>query len=36
MMMDAAKTSEMTVNFYQNTQHNIPEDIIFILATFKT
>jgi hypothetical protein len=26
----------MTVNFYQNTQHNIPEDIIFILATFKT
>jgi hypothetical protein len=26
MMMEAESTSEMSVNFYQTTQHNIPED----------
>jgi hypothetical protein len=25
-MMEAASTSEMSVNFYQTTQRNIPED----------
>jgi hypothetical protein len=26
LMMDAASTSETSVNFYQTTQRNIPED----------
>jgi hypothetical protein len=26
LMMEAASTSETSVNFYQTTQHNIPED----------
>jgi hypothetical protein len=26
MMMEAARTSEMLVNFYQTTQHYNPED----------
>jgi hypothetical protein len=26
LMMEAASTSEMFVNFYQITRHNIPED----------
>jgi hypothetical protein len=26
LMMEAANTSEMTVNFYQTTRHNNPED----------
>jgi hypothetical protein len=30
-MMEVVSTSEMSVNFYENTQHNIPENI-FILA----
>jgi hypothetical protein len=25
LMMEAARTSKMLVNFYQTTQHNIPE-----------
>jgi hypothetical protein len=25
-MMEAASTSETSVNFYKTTQHNIPED----------
>jgi hypothetical protein len=27
LMMEAASTSEMPVNFYQTTRRNIPEDI---------
>jgi hypothetical protein len=26
LMMEAASTSETLANFYQTTQHNIPED----------
>jgi hypothetical protein len=26
LMMEAARTSEMSVNYYQTTQFNIPED----------
>jgi hypothetical protein len=26
LMMEAANTSETSVNFYQTTRHNIPED----------
>jgi hypothetical protein len=26
LMMEAASTSETSVNFYQNTRHNNPED----------
>jgi hypothetical protein len=29
LMMEAANTSEMSVNFYQTTRRNIPEDAIF-------
>jgi hypothetical protein len=29
VMMEAASISEMSVNFYQTTQHNIPEDSHF-------
>jgi hypothetical protein len=35
LMMEAASTSEMSVNFYQTTRRNIPE-IIFILAAVRT
>jgi hypothetical protein len=31
--MEAASTSEMLVNFYLNTQHNIPEDSLLIMLT---
>jgi hypothetical protein len=31
-MMEAASTSETSVNFYQNIWHNNPEDSLFILA----
>jgi hypothetical protein len=34
--MEAASSSEMLVNFYQTTRHNIPEDVIFILAAVRT
>jgi hypothetical protein len=34
LMMEAVSTSEMSVNFYQTSWHNIPED--FILATMRT
>jgi hypothetical protein len=27
LMMEKESTSEMLVNFYQTTKHNIPEDI---------
>jgi hypothetical protein len=27
LMMEAVNTSETSVNFYETTQHNIPEDI---------
>jgi hypothetical protein len=30
-MMDAASTSETSVNFYQTTRRNNPEDSIFII-----
>jgi hypothetical protein len=26
LMMEAARTSETLVNFYQTTRHNVPED----------
>jgi hypothetical protein len=29
LMMEAASTSEMSANFYQTTQRNIPEEVIF-------
>jgi hypothetical protein len=35
LMMEAAITSETSVNFYETTRRNIPEDI-FILAAVKT
>jgi hypothetical protein len=35
MMVEAASTSETSVNFYQTTFYNIPEDI-FILAAIRT
>jgi hypothetical protein len=31
LMMEAASTSETMVNFYDTTQHNIPEDSHFHL-----
>jgi hypothetical protein len=37
MMMEAVSTSERSVNFYQTTQCNIPEDChVFMLATIRT
>jgi hypothetical protein len=36
MMMEAANASEMSVNFYQTTLCNNPEDSIFTLATVTT
>jgi hypothetical protein len=35
LMMEAVNTSETSVNFYQTTRHNIPEDVIFILAAVR-
>jgi hypothetical protein len=35
-MMEAVSTSETSVNFYQTTRRNIPEDSIFVLAVVKT
>jgi hypothetical protein len=35
LMMEAASTSETTVNFCQTTRRNIPEDV-FILAAVRT
>jgi hypothetical protein len=36
LMMDAASTSETSVNFYQTTRPNNPEIAIFILAADRT
>jgi hypothetical protein len=33
MMKEAANISEMSVDFYQTTRHNIQKIIIFILAS---
>jgi hypothetical protein len=35
-MMEAANTSETSVNFYQTTRRNNPEDSHFILAAERT
>jgi hypothetical protein len=36
LMMEAASTSETSVNFYQTTRRNIPEDShLLLLMTFK-
>jgi hypothetical protein len=35
-MMEAARTSETLVNFYQTTLRCNPEDAIFILTTVRT
>jgi hypothetical protein len=35
LMMEAVSTFETSVNFYQTTRRNIPEDI-FILAAVRT
>jgi hypothetical protein len=34
-MMEAANTSETSVNVYQNTRRNNPEDVIFTVAAVK-
>jgi hypothetical protein len=36
LMMEAVRTSETSVNFYQTTRCNIPEEIIFILVAVRT
>jgi hypothetical protein len=37
LMMEAVSTSDTSVNFYQTTQRNIPEDShLFIFAAVKT
>jgi hypothetical protein len=36
LIMEAASTSENSVNFYQNTRRNIAEDSLFTLAAVKT
>jgi hypothetical protein len=36
LMMEAASTSERSINFYQTTQGNIPEDSRSILANVRT
>jgi hypothetical protein len=33
---EAASTSETSVNFYQTTKSNIPEEAVFILAAIRT
>jgi hypothetical protein len=35
-MTEAVSTSEKSANFYETTQLNIPEDVIFILAAVRT
>jgi hypothetical protein len=35
-MMEAASTSETSVNFYQTTRRNISGEVIFILAAVIT
>jgi hypothetical protein len=36
LMTEEASTSETSVNFFQTTRRNIPEDTKFILATVRT
>jgi hypothetical protein len=36
VMMDTSRTRETSINFYQTTQRNIPETVIFILAAVRT
>jgi hypothetical protein len=36
LMLEAASTSETTVNFNHTTRRNNPEDSIFILAAVRT
>jgi hypothetical protein len=36
LTMEAASTSETSVNFYQTTRSNIPEDVIFIFTAVRT
>jgi hypothetical protein len=36
LMMEAASTSETSVNFYQTTRLNIQKTVIFILAAMGT
>jgi hypothetical protein len=36
LMMEASSTSETSVNFYQTTRRNNPEEAIFILAAVRT
>jgi hypothetical protein len=36
MMMEAANSSETSVNIYKTTWHNIPEDNHLILNTIRT
>jgi hypothetical protein len=35
MMMGAVSTSETSVNFYQNTRRDIPEDIFILYGIYK-
>jgi hypothetical protein len=35
-MMEAGNSSETSVNVYQTTRRNIPEDSLFILAAVRT
>jgi hypothetical protein len=35
-MMEAASTSETSVNVYQTARRNIPEEVIFILVAMIT
>jgi hypothetical protein len=36
LMMEAARTSETSVNFYQNTRRYNPEEAIFVLTAVRT
>jgi uncharacterized integral membrane protein len=36
LMMEAANTSETSINFYQRTWRNLPETVIFLLAAMRT
>jgi hypothetical protein len=36
LMMEAAKTSETMVNFYQTTRRYNPEDSVFVLTAVRT
>jgi hypothetical protein len=36
MMVEAVSTYETSVNFYQTTGQNIPEEVTFIIAAART